>query len=125
MKKRAIKVAVFGSVLLVCGLLYGWLCITTGVAIPCVFYQITGFSCPGCGITRMCLNILKGNITEAIKCNPAVFFCMLPFGIVVADSLFRYIKCGEGTMRKWQNVLLYIIIGVLLVYGVLRNIVTY
>ena len=125
MKKRARKVAVFGVILLVCGLLYGWMCITTGVAIPCVFYKITGFSCPGCGISRMCINILKWNIPEAIQCNPAVFFCMFPFAVIVGDSLFRYIKSGERTMKKWQNVLLYIILGVLLVHGVWRNIVTY
>ena len=125
MKKRAIKVVIFGSILLACGLLYGWLCITTGVAVPCVFYQITGFSCPGCGITRMCLNILRGNIAEAIKCNPAVFFCTPPFAIIVACSLLRYIKTGERTMRKWQNAVLYIIIGVLLVHGVLRNVMAF
>ena len=125
MKKRAIKVAVSGVILLVCGLLYGWLCITTGVAIPCVFYKITGYSCPGCGISRMCINILKGNIPEAIKCNPVIFFGMIPFFVIIADGVVRYVKTGERKLRKWQNVVLYILIGVLLVYGVLRNILTY
>ena len=23
------------------------------IGIPCLFYQITGFYCPGCGVTRM------------------------------------------------------------------------
>ena len=121
MKKRAIRVAAIGGILLVCGLLYGWLCITTGVAIPCVFHKITGYSCPGCGVSRMCLNILKGNFSEAVRCNPALFFCSFPLLVIVGDGVFRYIKTGERTLRKWQNVVLYVIIGVLLVYGVIRN----
>ena len=121
MKQRAIRVAVFGTILLVCGLLYGWICITTGVAIPCVFRKITGYSCPGCGISRMCIHLMRGNVAEAVKCNPALFFCMFPLAVVFADSLVRYIKTGERKMKWWQNILLYIIIGILLVYGVVRN----
>lgn len=122
MRERAKRVAVFGGILLTCGLLYGWLCVHTGVAVPCVFYQITGYSCPGCGVTRMCLNILKGNIPEAIRCNPALFFCLIPLLFVFADSIIRYIKNGERKLRKWQEIVLYIVIAVLLIHGVIRNI---
>lgn len=125
MKERMVKVALFGAIVLVCGLLYGWFCITTGVAIPCVFYKITGYSCPGCGVSRMCINLLKGNLAEAIRCNPALFFCMFPFLIVVTSALLRYIKTGDRTLKKWQNVVLYVIIAVLLVHGVARNIITH
>ncbi|MCH5273787.1 MAG: DUF2752 domain-containing protein [Lachnospiraceae bacterium] len=122
MKKRAIKVTVFSVVLLLCGVLYGLFCMATGVAIPCVFYQVTGFSCPGCGVTRMCINILKGNIPEAVKCNPALFFCSIPLTYVLIDGMIRYIKTGTTRPRKWQEVLLCVMIAVLLVHGVLRNI---
>lgn len=122
MRERAKRVAVFGGILLACGLLYGWLCVHTGVAVPCVFYQITGYSCPGCGVTRMCLNILKGNIPEAIRCNPALFFSLLPLLFVFADSIIRYIKNGERKLRRWQEIVLYIVIAVLLIHGVIRNI---
>ena len=125
MRERAVKVALIGAIILVCGLLYGWLCITTGVAIPCVFHKITGYSCPGCGITRMCLNILKGNLREAVRCNPALFFCLGPLLVVIGSALVRYIKTGERMLKKWQNVLIYIMIAILLVHGVVRNIITY
>ncbi len=106
-----------------CGLLYGWLCITTGVAVPCVFYKFTGYSCPGCGVSRMCINLLKGNVPEAIRCNPALFFCLFPLIVIVGDGIIRYIKTGERKLKKWQNVVLYILTAILLVHGVLRNIV--
>lgn len=125
MKKRAVKVAVYSVILLLCGVLYGLFCMATGVAIPCVFYQITGFSCPGCGVTRMCINILKWNIPEAVRCNPALFFCMFPLVCILADGLVRYIKTGKTRLRKWQEVLLYFIVVVLLVHGVLRNVAAF
>lgn len=125
MKKRAIKVAVISVILLVCGLCYGWLCMTTGVAVPCVFYKITGYSCPGCGVSRMCINLMKGNIPAAIRCNPALFFCLFPMIAVMTDCLIRYIKCGDGKPRKWQNTVLYALIVILLVHGVWRNVVSY
>ncbi len=122
MKKRARKVAICGAVLLLCGVLYGLFCMATGVAVPCVFYQITGYRCPGCGVTRMCLWILKGNIPEAVKCNPALFFCSFPLVGIFIDGACRYIKTGKKRLQKWQEVLLYIIVVILLVHGVLRNI---
>lgn len=94
----------------------------TGVAIPCVFYQITGYRCPGCGVTRMCLCIMKGNIPEAVRCNPALFFCSFPLMGIAIDGVCRYIKTGKTTLRKWQEVLLYLIVVILLVHGVVRNI---
>lgn len=35
----------------------------------CVFYNILGIPCYGCGLTRGILNILNGNILTAIKYN--------------------------------------------------------
>lgn len=121
MKKRAIKVTVFSGVLLLCGVLYGLFCMATGVAIPCLFHQITGLSCPGCGVTRMCINILKGNITEAVKCNPALFFCLFPLAYVFIGGMVQYVKTGKTRLRKRQEALLYVVAAVLLLHGVLRN----
>lgn len=42
------------------GMLYCIWLHCTGLGIPCLFYLWTGFKCPGCGITRMCLALLSG-----------------------------------------------------------------
>lgn len=125
MKKRAIKVVLLGGCLLLCGLLYGLFCMSTGVAIPCFFRKITGFSCPGCGVSRMCINLMRGNVSEAIRCNPALFFCMFPMLVVFSEVLYRYIKNGDTKLRTWENVVLYGIIAVLLVHGVIRNVIAF
>lgn len=50
----------------------------------CAFKQLTGFDCPGCGITRASHHLLHGRIAEAFQLNPLLFvfiavaLCALP-----------------------------------------------
>jgi hypothetical protein len=39
----------------------------------CVFKNITGLACAGCGLTRACLYLGHGKIEEAAQMNPLVF----------------------------------------------------
>lgn len=41
--------------------------------IPCVFHSITDVPCPGCGMTRACLSITHGNLTDAWRYHPLAF----------------------------------------------------
>ena len=41
--------------------------------IPCVFNYATGLQCPGCGLTRASLAILRGDIPGAISFNALIF----------------------------------------------------
>lgn len=43
---------------------------------PCVFYEISGWFCPGCGSTRMLHQMLNGNIGSAFGLNPATFMLL-------------------------------------------------
>ncbi|MFM2238334.1 MAG: hypothetical protein RL389_681, partial [Actinomycetota bacterium] len=42
--------------------------------IPCVFNYATGLQCPGCGLTRASLAILRGDIQAAYGFNQLVFY---------------------------------------------------
>ena len=37
---------------------------------PCPFYKLTSLYCPGCGSTRACHALLRGNLSHAISMNP-------------------------------------------------------
>lgn len=96
----------------------------TGIAIPCLFYKVTGLRCPGCGVSRMCIALMKGNIAEAARYNSLLFF-LLPFLLLIlGDYLFRYVKTGRFVLRRWQNAVLYVMIVALVIFGILRNILT-
>ena len=60
-------------VLIVIFLIYAVLIISFDIGIPCVFYEITGLYCPGCGITRLCLSLFEGDIYQAFRYNPIIF----------------------------------------------------
>ncbi len=119
--KRLRKFIILLSVLAVCGISYAAVCFHLGVGLPCIFNKITGLLCPGCGISRMFLCLFRGDIRGAWSYNPAVM-CLFPFGAAVAvDVSVRYIKRGTLAPRKWANITMGVMIGVLLVFGVLRN----
>ncbi len=87
--------------------------------IPCPIKQITGLYCPGCGITRMLTSILKLDFYKAFRYNPLLFI-MLPFGIYLyIDFLIRKEK---SLYHKIPEKIWYLIIIILIIYGILRNI---
>ena len=103
------------------GLVYGIFVMNTGLAIPCFFNKLTGLYCPGCGVTRMCVALLQFHIREAFLANPAVF-CMLPvFCVIFFTGAVRYIRNGSRELPRWQSILLYLCIVILILSGIFRN----
>jgi hypothetical protein len=43
----------------------------------CVFRQLTGLDCPGCGTTRALHHLLHGRVSEAFALNPMLFALMI------------------------------------------------
>jgi hypothetical protein len=43
------------------------------VCIPCFIKLITGHKCPGCGLTRAFIYLIKSNPKEAYNQNPLIF----------------------------------------------------
>lgn len=69
----------------------------------------------------MCLALLRLDVAEALRWNIGVM-AALPFAAVVFFcQAIRYVRTGNAKLQKWQDVMLLIIIGWLLVFTVLRN----
>lgn len=121
-RARVKRLALVSAVVTVLGVLYALFMKLTGFGIPCVFRLVTGLKCPGCGVSRMCLALLELDFKAAFAANPAVFLMIVP-GAAVAVSLgVGYIR--EGTVRpdRFASVTLWVMIAVLVAFGVLRNI---
>ncbi len=122
MKKRIKRLITAAILLIAAGLLYFGLNRIFGFAIPCVFHKITGFYCPGCGVTGMLTDLLQFDFLGAFEHNQ-VLFVSLPIIIYLLVKLcIGYIKNGSLVLGKVDNCIVYVLIAVLVIFGILRNI---
>ena len=121
-KQRAIKVIIEIFSVLAIGVLYYAFIKIVGKAIPCIFNVITGWYCPGCGATRMCLALLRFDFKAAFHYNP-VLLIILPFLLeIYLSNRINYVKTGKNINSKLEDILLIVILVALLVFCVIRNV---
>ena len=125
-KKAHLKKLLMNIVLLgMAGLLYGIFVSYTGLAIPCLFRKVTGLLCPGCGVTGMCVALLHLNWKGAFFCHPVLFVLLLPLTAVFICSAAGYVQNGRFRFARWQNLILYVSVAALVIFGVVRNLVRF
>ncbi|MEE0859166.1 MAG: DUF2752 domain-containing protein [Acutalibacteraceae bacterium] len=123
MKKRATKALLFFVALIVGGILYLVVCDMLGFGIPCVFYEITGLKCPGCGATRMFTSLLKGDFISAWNYNSCLLIMLPVIAYFIVKQAYTYIRYKHMNLLVWEHILLSVMIVVLLMFGICRNIV--
>ncbi len=122
MRDRALRIAKPAAVVLAAGLGYLLIHELTGFALFCPFRRFLHIYCPGCGVSRMFFHLAHLEWYEAFSSN-CVAFCILPIAVVMcAVHAFRYIRYGDGRLRRFEQAGVYLAIGVLLVFAVVRNI---
>ena len=65
--------------------------------IPCPFHELTGVSCPGCGMTRACVALSRAEFPAAWSLHPFAF-CLV--GLSVCFAFFPV-----ATRRVWRRLL--------------------
>ncbi|MBR3269525.1 MAG: DUF2752 domain-containing protein [Oscillospiraceae bacterium] len=93
-----------------------------GFRIPCPFHYVTGLRCPGCGITRMFLYMMKGDFRRSFQCNQVLFF-VVPMLAAAAVVKLIWMPRFLTSESKFYRISSYVLLAVLLGFGVLRNIV--
>ena len=122
MRKRIIKVIKYFLLLLIFSITYTILFEKYHIKIPCVFHEVTGYLCPGCGITRCFISIFHGDFIKAFNYNKLVF-CMLPFGIIYFIYwLYNYIIGNENYYKISNGISIFLVV-ITLLFGIIRNII--
>ena len=125
-KKARLKKLLMNIFLLgMAGLLYGIFVSYTGLAIPCLFRKVTGLLCPGCGVTGMCVALLHLDWRGAFSCHPVLFVLLLPLTAVFICSAAGDVQNGRFWFARWQNLILYVSVAALVIFGVVRNLVRF
>lgn len=122
MKIRAKKVCISLTALLLIGIAYYFVTCFTGFYIPCPVRLITGFRCPGCGISHMIINIYHLNFKAAFKSNQLLFVTSPLIIAMVVREIYCYIKYEKHKTDKWIDITAFILIALFLIFTVLRNI---
>ncbi len=78
----------------------GYMLVATFLGSLCPFRQMTGFSCPGCGMTRAYRALLSGDIRGAFYYHP-LFFLIPPGALLIFNE--------EKVPPKVYNIILFII----------------
>ncbi len=90
---------------------------TTAWYPKCVFYQATGFHCPGCGGTRAIGALAVGNLPLAIRNNP-----MLILGVPAMLLLVGLQRRREKAGRLTSPRLAWTLFLILVLYFIARNV---
>lgn len=107
------------SIVLGIGVLYLVWVKLTGLAIPCLFREITGWLCPGCGITTLFVCLSRLDFHGAFQANP---FLLVTAPILAAEIIYyNYMQIKEKPLPKWNQRALLVYIGALCLFGVWRN----
>lgn len=94
----------------------------THLSIPCPFHAITGLQCPGCGVTRMCLALLRLDVAGAWQANPVLLLLLPLLGGLLGYRAVAYVRLGSVPTARWETLVWSGMAVVLLLWGIWRNI---
>ena len=67
-----------------------------------------GIPCPGCGLTRATLALLRGDVAGALRLHPLVFVLAPLFAFALGVSLLDYVRGGPANattrLATWLSV---------------------
>jgi len=107
-------------ILILVGIIYYLVVRFTGFGLKCYFHEITGLDCPACGTTRMIVSTSRLDFGRAFRYNRFMF---ISFPFVIAEVMyFLYINEAKKPVNKVNKVIIYIWLGLFVLYGVIRNI---
>lgn len=121
MQRRLFHVLRTVGLLILLGLLYALWGSLTRLWLPCPFHLLTGLDCPGCGVTRMCLALLRLDLSAAWSANPGMLvLAPLLLGLLSWHAV-TYIRTGNRHFTRGQTFLCWTLVGLLFLHGLLRN----
>ena len=118
---RLLRVLGLTALLLLAALGYGLWVALSGHGLPCLFHRITGWLCPGCGMSRVMGALLRLDLPAAFSYNllwPLYGGYVL---FVFLSAAIPYVRHGKANLSPRPQWIHWAVLGVVLVYGVLRN----
>ena len=120
-KKRLMQIVKPLAEILLLGIAYIIFVKVTDWMLPCPIKLVTGKYCPGCGISRMLLAMLRLDFTTAYHANRLLFF-LLPIILVYGGfKAVHYIKTGRDGMGIAEQLAVLVVCIITIAFWVMRN----
>lgn len=98
---------------------------TSGIFPACPLYTMTGFACPGCGMTRGFHALFHGDILTALDYNALIPLMAIFLGYWFLSLVFTAVRGRGFGFGKMSAGLVGTTFFLLLLFGILRNIPAY
>lgn len=120
-RRRAVSATVAATLLLAATVGYATVALRSGRGLPCLFRALTGWLCPGCGMTHALASLLRLNIREAFAWNALFPVYIVYLGWLFVSMIRRYVRTGLLVPPSRPLPIHIGTLGLLLCYGILRN----
>lgn len=81
----------------------------------CPFKMLTGFPCPGCGITKSIISFYDGNVLQSLAYHifgiPVVLFCIVIIFVLIYEIFFKTDVLSQFLYNKKLGITLGIALG--------------
>ena len=91
----------------------------------CPLYAVTGFACPGCGLTRGFHALFHGDVTTALHFNVLIPIWAVIFAAVAISLVLMAVRGRGLPFNKISPNWLWVLMVLMLAFGVLRNLPFY
>ena len=109
------------GIILAAGLAYYFFVRISGWGIPCPIRLITGAYCPGCGISRMCMALLRLDFSAAFRANALLMLLLPPAAVLGIRRWLLYIKTGATEMDLPEKIGFLVAFVLAVTFWILRN----
>ncbi|MBR6514975.1 MAG: DUF2752 domain-containing protein [Clostridia bacterium] len=93
-----------------------------GIGLKCIFHELTGFDCPGCGNTRAAVAMLKLDFSASFSYNPLFIPQALYLVWVYFSCTVRYVKGKRFAYKPKFKIIDLCFLILLIGWGILRNV---
>ena len=91
----------------------------------CPLYALTGFACPGCGLTRGFHALFHGDVLTALDHNALLPMFALLFGFGFLSMVFFAVRGRRLPVNLFHPTALWVALVLLGLFGVARNLPWY
>ena len=78
--------------------------------LPCIHKFVTGHDCPGCGMQRAIVALLRGNVVESVKIYPPLIPITIMLILLIVHLIFK-LKHGAKMLTYLFIINVIIILG--------------